>query len=133
MVTTMQIEQNRNLVVPRRTSLVCSSLIICLAAVGCSAKRDSIVSSQRVADKTADQPTECPVHHVAMLHEQVPMYVCPPYGYPSGYLITQKKEFPNTNRYIVKGPGARAVSAETRYCPKCRVAEAEWRTSRNTR
>jgi hypothetical protein len=74
----------------------------------------------------------CSVHHVSLLHEEVPVR----YGlirFPPDYLQAKKTHFPNAYSFVLGGclvsptnPMARKMS----YCPKCREAENAWHEAR---
>ena len=77
-------------------------------------------------------PTHCSVHQEKLKQDNVRIrYGLPVYD--KGYWEARRKFFPHSNMYVEGGCVIMEDSPKTAkvdYCPKCRVAEAEWTKAR---
>jgi hypothetical protein len=73
----------------------------------------------------------CKLHRKELLRDRVDNRVGYPPGPPEGYMEASRTLFPHSNLFSIGGclvPQPKLVSV--RYCPDCRLAEQEWRSTR---
>ena len=101
-----------------------------VAIVGIKAGSPSPVAA------TDSNVARCPIHRGDLREDTVPILygyapAVPEYEWLQGYAEAQKRDFPNTRRWVIGGCSVdfETLFARVDFCPLCRQAEADWVTA----